>query len=381
MDFSWSDEQLAFKDKVIQFARSSLHDDLPSRERSGTFPQAHWRACADFGIQGLAMPEQYGGSDVDILTALIAMEALGYGCRDNGLTFALNAQMWTVQLPILHFGTDEQKSRYLPALCDGTMIGAHAITESESGSDVFSLKTRADRQGDGYLLNGEKKYVTLGPVADFALIFASTTPDKGRWGLSAFLVETDRPGLVVSPVQDKMGLRTSPIGNLSLEDCAVPAENRLGTEGAGTGISNNSLEWERCCILASNIGAMEHQVEKAIEYARRREQFGQPIGKFQSVSNRIVDMKMHLETARLLLYKTAWLKKEGRPAMMEAAMAKLYLSEHFVQSSLDAIRVHGGAGYMTENEIERDLRDAVGGVIYGGTSDIQRNIIARLLGL
>jgi alkylation response protein AidB-like acyl-CoA dehydrogenase len=178
-----------------------------------------------------------------------------------------------------------------------------------------------------------------------------------------------------------MGLRTSPMGELVLQDCFIPEENRLGAEGAGSRIFNHSMEWERSCILASHLGAMERQLEKSIQYARDRVQYNQPIGKFQSVANRIVDMKVRLETARLLLYKVAWLKKMGKSAVMEAAMAKLYLSECFVQSGLDAVRTLGGYGYMTEFEVERDLRDAIGGTIYSGTSDIQRNIIARLLGL
>jgi alkylation response protein AidB-like acyl-CoA dehydrogenase len=180
---------------------------------------------------------------------------------------------------------------------------------------------------------------------------------------------------------DKMGLRTSPMGEIVLQDCFVPLANRLGTEGAGTSIFNSSMEWERSCILGSHIGAMERQLETSIRYARERRQFGQPIGKFQAVANRIADMKVRLETARLILYKVAWLKKEGKSAVMEAALAKLYISECFVQSSLDAIRTHGGYGYMSEFEIERDLRDAVGGTLYSGTSDIQRVIIARLSGL
>jgi alkylation response protein AidB-like acyl-CoA dehydrogenase len=183
------------------------------------------------------------------------------------------------------------------------------------------------------------------------------------------------------PAQHKMGLRTVPIGTLQFDECVVPASARLGPEGAGVCISNHSLEVERCCILASQLGAMERQLQRAIAYARSRTQFGQTIGKFQSVSNRIADMKLRIETARLLLYKVAWLVDRGQPAMMEAALLKLYLSEAFVESGLDAIRVHGGLGYLSETGVERDLRDAVGGVLYAGTSDIQRNIVSRLLGL
>jgi alkylation response protein AidB-like acyl-CoA dehydrogenase len=224
-------------------------------------------------------------------------------------------------------------------------------------------------------------FVTNAPVADVALVFATVDPAKGMGGISAFLIDKGTPGFRVSRNIEKMGLRTSPMGELILEDCCVLVESRLGPEGAGVSIFNSSMEWERSCILGSHVGAMEHQLEEAIRYARQRRQFGQAIGKFQSVANRIADMKVRLETARLLLYKVAWLKKMGKPAVMEAALAKLYLSECFVQSSLDAIRTYGGYGYMTELEVERDLRDAVGGTLYSGTSDIQRMIIARWLGL
>ncbi|MGK7872117.1 MAG: acyl-CoA dehydrogenase family protein [Xenococcaceae cyanobacterium] len=382
MNFAWSDEQLAFKDRVIQFAQQALNEDVVKRDKEGVFLRENWQKCADFGIQGLCIPEEYSGSrEIEIMTAMLAMEGMGYGCRDNGLTFALNAQMWTVQLPILHFGTEKQKQRFLPPLCSGKWIGVHAITEPESGSDVFSMGTVAEKRSNGYVLNGKKKFVTCAPIADLALVFATIDPALGKWGVTAFIVEKGTPGFTASEVRDKMGLRTAPIGELILDNCFVPAENRIGPEGAGFSISNNSLEYERCCILGSQLGAMEHQLETAIAYAQSRHQFGQPIGKFQSVSNRIADMKLRLETARLLLYKIAWLKKVGKPAMMEAALLKLYLSECFVASGLDAIRIHGGNGYMTDFGIERDLRDAIGGILYAGTSDIQRNIIARLLGL
>ena len=381
MDFSWSEEQLKRKKKVIEFAQKELNHDLVERDKEGKFSRENWQKCAEFGIQGTSMPKEFGGEDADILTALLVMEALGHGCRDNGLNFGLNAQMWTVQLPILKFGTEQQKHEYLPKLCNGSLIGAHAITEPDAGSDLFSLSTTAKKQDDGYLLNGTKMFVTLGPVADFALVFATIDPEKGRWGVTAFLVDFDTPGIRSGSIREKMGLRTVPFGELIFENCFVPTGNRLGPEGAGVSISSSSLEWERCCILASQLGAMERQLKTSVKYARERRQFNQPIGKFQSVSNRIADMKLRLETSRLLVYKAAWLKKSGKSAMMEAALSKLHLSECFTESSLDAIRIHGGIGYMTETEVERDLRDAVGGTIYGGTSDIQRNIISGLLGL
>jgi alkylation response protein AidB-like acyl-CoA dehydrogenase len=266
-------------------------------------------------------------------------------------------------------------------LCSGELIGAHGMTEPDTGSDAYNLVTHAIPCDGGYLLNGTKMFVTNAPVADLAVVFATVDPGKGMWGITGFIVEKGTPGFSVSRGIEKMGLRTSPMGELVLQDCFVPTANRLGAEGVGSRIFNNSMEWERSCILASHLGTMERQLENSIRYARERVQFDKPIGKFQSVANRIVDMKIRLETARLLLYKVAWLKKNGQPAVMEAAMAKLYLSECFVQSGMDAIRTFGGYGYMTEFEVERDLRDAIGGTIYSGTSDIQRNIIARLLGL
>lgn len=383
MDFSWPEQHISFRDKVIDFARRELGNDLVERDRNGQFSRELWQKCADFGIQALAAPAAYGGQyeEIDILASMLAMEGFGYGCPDNGLAFGLNAQMWTVQLPIVKFGTEQQKQRYLPAFAKGQLIGAHALTESETGSDVFNMKMTAGKCDGGYVLNGQKRLVTFAPIADVALVFANVNPKLGKWGVTAFLVDKGTTGFTVSPCREKMGLRTVPIGELNFEDCHIPAENRLGGEGAGFSLSNYSLEYERCCILASQLGAMERQLDQAVAFAKERQQFGQAIGKFQSVSNRIANMKLRLETSRLLLYKVAWLKKMGRPAMMEAALLKLHLSECFVESSLDAIRTHGGNGYMTGAGIERDLRDAVGGVLYAGTSDIQRNIIARLLGL
>ena len=381
MDFSWTEEQLAYKRAVISFAQKELNKEVIQRDREEIFSRENWEKCAEFGIQGLPFPEAFGGADADILTTMLTMEGLGYGCHDNGLIFALNAQMWSVQMPILTFGTETQKQKYLPGLISGKLIGAHGMTEPGSGSDAFSMRTRAEPHKGGYLLNGTKMFVTSAPIADLAVVFATVDPAKGMWGVTGFIVETGTPGFSLSRNIEKMGLRTSPMGELVFQDCYIPEENRLGSLGAGARIFNHSMGWERSSILGSHIGVMERQLELAIQYANERSQFSQPIGKFQAVANRIVDMKMRLETARLLLYKVAWLQKSGKPAVMEAALAKLYLSECFVQNSMDAVRTRGGYGYMTEFEVERDLRDAIGGTIYSGTSDIQRNIIARLLDL
>jgi alkylation response protein AidB-like acyl-CoA dehydrogenase len=381
VDFSWTDEQLLLKENVIKFARQELNDDVVGRDQRGEFSRECWNKCAHFGILGMPLPEEYGGTGSDILSTMLAMEGLGYGCKDSGLIFAINAQMWAVQHPILTFGTPQQRQKYLPGLCRGDLIGAHGMTEPDSGSDAFSLRTRAEKRDGGYVLNGAKTMVTNAPMADLAVVFATTDPAVGRWGITAFLVEKGTPGFSVSRDMHKMGLRTSPMAELVLDDCFVPEENRLGPEGAGVSIFNSAMEWERACILGSHVGVMERQLEACIEYARTRRQFRQPIGKFQSISNRIADMKVRLETARLMLYRVAWLKKVGRSAEMDAAIVKLYLSECFVQSSHDALRIHGGYGYMAETGIERDLRDAIGGTLYSGTSDIQRLVIAGWLGL
>ncbi|MEM7124737.1 MAG: acyl-CoA dehydrogenase family protein [Chloroflexota bacterium] len=381
MDFSWSEAQLKMRDSAVRFAEKELSEGVVERDQAERFSHDQWRACARYGILGLSFPKTYGGTETDILTTMLTMEGLGYGGKDNGLVFSLNAQMWSVQHPLQQYGTLEQKQRYLPGLIQGDLIGAHGMTEPEAGSDAYSLQTRAEKCDGGYKLTGHKSYITSAPVADLALLFAVTDPAKGNWGISAFLVEKGTPGFHQGQQFDKMGLRTAAMGELILEDCFVSEENRLGAEGMGARIFNSSMEWERSCILAAHIGAMERQLEECISFARERQQFGQPIGQFQAVSHRIAEMKVRLETARLLLYKVAWLKKEGKPANLEAAMAKLYLSEVFVESSMDAIRIHGGKGYLSQFEIERNLRDAVGGTIYSGTSDMQRNIIARLLGV
>lgn len=381
MDFNWSREQNEFVDEVDRFA-ATLTNDVVARDQACKFATDNWMRCAEFGLIGMNVPKQFGGSErADILGSMLAMQTMGRAHEDLGLLFALNAHMWTVQLPIQRFGTESQKEKFLRPMCQGAWIGAHAVTEPNTGSDVFSLETTATKCDGGYILNGTKRLVSLAPIAHVALVFATIDPSKGRWGVTAFLVEQDAPGYRVSENMPKMGLRTVPWGELYLEDCFVSESNRLGGEGGGFALSQHSLEYERCCILASQVGAMERQLDTAIDFARKRKQFGQSIGKFQSVSNRVADMKMRLETAKLLLYKVAWLKQQDQPAMMEAAILKLYLSECFVESSFDAIRIHGGKGYLSEEGVERDLRDAVGGVLYAGTSDIQRNIVSKLLGL
>lgn len=381
MNFGWNTKQEELWEKTYHFACDTLIQNLVERDHSGTFLEENWQAVAQQGLFGLHMPEDYGGQGYDMVTSVRAMEALGYGHPDNGFTLAVNGQLWSIQEPIAKFGSPDLKQKYLPKLIDGTFKASDGVTEPESGSDAFSLTTTATKVDGGYRLNGHKMFIGMGPVADIVLVYATLNPDRGRWGITAFIVETSSEGLVRGEHQGKMGLRTSPIGDIEFHDVFVPSENILGREGAGASIFNDSMDYERSFIFASHVGSMARQLDETIAYANKRKQGGQSIGKYQAVSHRVANMKMRLETARHYLYKCAWLIDQKKSIPMEAAMAKVAISEAFVENSLDAVRIHGGRGYLTEFGVERDLRDAVGGVLYGGTSDIQRNLIAGLLGL
>jgi alkylation response protein AidB-like acyl-CoA dehydrogenase len=381
MDFAWSDEQLAFRHAVVEFAQKELNDRLVERDARYEFSREAWNKAAEFGLIGLPFPEEYGGQGADYLTTMLAMEALGYGCRDNGLIFSMNAHLWSGALPIYRFGTEEQKQRYLPGLIDGRLISVQGMTEPGTGSDAYALTTTAVEDGDHYVLNGSKTFITNAPVADVFVVFTTVDRSKGWLGLTAFIVDADTPGLTVGKNFHKMGIRTSPMSELIFEDCRVPKQNMLAKRGSGMMIFNHSIEHERGAILAHTIGTMERQLEEALAYARQRKQFGQSIGKFQAVSHRLVDMKVRLEAGRLLLYRLGWMWDQGRGKSIDASMVKLFLSEAWVQSSIDTMWVHGGYGYMVETELERDVRDAFSSRIYSGTNDIQRNVIASQLKL
>ncbi len=380
MDFRPSADQRALCEAVREFGRS-LNEGILERDAASEFSRKEWRRCAEFGIQGMPVPTEYGGAGQDLTTTLLAMEALGYACRDNGLVFSLNAQMWAFELPVTRFGSEEQKHRHLPALCRGEKIGAHAITEPDFGSDAMSMATRYVRDGNQYVLDGAKTFITNGPVADVVLAFATVDRGLRSAGISAFLVERGTPGMTLSPAIPKMGLRTSPMGEVVFAGCRVPMENRLGAEGAGTAVFNAAMEWERACIFASHLGSMQRLLEDTIAYAKSRKQFGQRISHFGPIADRIVDMKVAIEAGRLLLYKVGTVKDAGGDAVLDAAIAKLFVSEAHVRQTLNAIQIHGGYGYSTEMQVERELRDAIPGTIYSGTSEMQRKIIARLLGL
>lgn len=377
--FGFTEEQLLFRDTVLEFARRDLA--AASSDPEAHFSHEQWRECAAFGIQGLPVPEEYGGSGASPSTIALALEALGYGCRSNGLLFSLNAQMWACEEPIARFGSETQKRRYLPGLCDGSIIAAHAMSEPGSGSDAFALAATAETLSSGFSLTGSKTFVTNGSLADVFVLFARTRPQPGFAGVSAFLVERDTPGLVVGNPIPKMGLDASPMCEVFLDGCRLSGSQLLGREGGGMAVFTASMRLERSFILACAVGAMQHQFEASLEYARSRRQYGQPIGSFQAVSHQLVEMKLRVETARLMLYRLAWLLDAGRHVDLESALTKLYISEAYVASSLDAVQLHGGYGYLTEYGLERELRDAVGSRLYSGTSEIQRNIAARALGL
>ena len=368
-------------DSVVTFCKESLRHDVTALDAESAFPEDAWRHCAEFGVLGWRVPQELGGKGYPVTQAASLMEAFGYGCEDNGLAFGLGTQIWGIQTALLQFGSEAQIEKYLPGSISGDMIGAHAMNEESSGSDAFAIETIAIADGDDYIINGEKTLVTFAPVADFAIVFAKTAPDAGQWGISAFLVDADTPGYVAGEAEEMMGLRTVPYGRIRLQDCRVPAESLLGKPGAGASIFSYVQMWERSLILAPHLGVMRRLLDQCVAFSRGRKRAGTPIGKHQAVSHRIADMKLRLETARLLFYRTAEQQQDGSADLMGAALTKIYLSECLAQCGLDAIAIHGGDGYLTAAGIERNLRDALGATIYSGTTDVQRNIVASLLGL
>lgn len=380
MDFAWTKEQQELRAAALEIGRS-ISPGIRERDRDAAFHREGWQKLGEFGAHGLPIPTEYGGMGFDSLTTVGIFEALGHGCRDAGLLFSIHAHLWTLAAAIHLFGSEEQKRKYLPALSNGTLIGGNAMSEPDSGSDAFALRTTAVRKGDRYVLNGSKVFVSNAPVADLLLVFATIDPALGPRGITAFLVERGTAGFRVGRHLEKMGLRTSPMAELFFDDCEIPLENRLGKEGGGANLFTQSLTLERAFILCTGVGSMLRLYEICRDYARTRKQYGQAIGKFQLVSSKVIDMRIRLETARAMLYRTAWLHDQKKSIFAEAAMAKLHISDAWVASAQDAVQLHGGWGYMTEIEVERELRDALGSKLHSGTSEIQRTIIAPLLGL
>lgn len=382
MDFSFTEEQRMLRDSVIKFAQGALNERIHDRDREQLFFRELWRQCASIGMPGLPVPEEHGGTGLDSLSCAVALEAFGYGCRDGGLVFSLCAHLLACVVPVWRHGSEEQKRRYLTGLCNGTLIGAHAMSEPGSGSDTFAMRTRAVPDGDGWIINGSKTFISNAPVADLAIVFAVTDVEKGfHGGLTAFLVEASSPGFAVGKKLEKMGLRTSPVGDVSIQDLRVGKDSVLGAVGGGSAIFATAMEWERILLVAAHLGTMERLLETAISYARTRKQFGQTIGKFQAISHKIADMKVTLEAARLLTYRAAWRLQHSRNASLDASISKLFVSEALLKVALETVHIHGGYGISVEYDVERSLRDAVAATIYSGTSEMQRNIIARWIGV
>lgn len=381
MDYALRDEQVELRESLIKFAQQELNGRIAEDAKTGTFPMESWKKCAKMQILALPFPEEYGGCGADFLTTTAAMNALGYACKDAGLVHAMATQI-LCGFQILSFGSDEQKQRYLPAICSGEAIAAQAITEPGSGSDALSMRARAEKQNGAYILNGAKLFITNGPIADVVVVFAVTDPDKKTLGgISCFIVEKEFEGFVRCKPMEKMGLTTLQNGELVFKDCPVPQDRLLGKEGQGAIIFNESMELERSLLPATHLGTLERILETSVKYAKERSAFGQSIGKFQSVANKIAEMKVNLELGRLMLYKAASLKAQGKRVTLEASIGKLFISESLKKACLDAVQIHGGYGYMTEYEVERDLRDSIAATIYSGTSELQLNIISRLIGL
>jgi L-prolyl-PCP dehydrogenase len=340
-----------------------------------------WHGYVESGLLGVAMPASFGGQGQPFSALVATLEGLAYGGGDAGVLFAMAAQILSVQYPILRFGTEEQKSELLPRMIRGELRAAHAATEPDSGSDIFGLSATASRCPGGYRLTGTKRYITSAPVADLALVFAATDPERRLWGLSAFLVNLDAPGVERGASVQKMGLEGAQFGDVRLADCFVETKDRLGEEGIGATVFSSSLDLERAFIMAPAVGLMRRELERAVAHANSRQQGGRPIGAYQSVSNRIADMASRLQVSRLLLYHAAELKDAGRSTKLHAPLTKLAVSESYVASCLDAVRNRGAAGYLYADPSAVNLRAAIGSLLYSGTSDVLRNLIAGQVGI
>lgn len=364
-------------DEVVGFVR----EELEPFAAGDPISRDVWRRCGEFGLLGLPVPVEHRGRGLSALQSARCLEALGYACRHNGLMAAISAHLLSCVVPLWLRGSADQKQRYLGRLCSGEWMASHAATEPEAGSDIFSLRTRARREGDAYRLEGCKTLSLSAPQADLFVVFAHVSPEPAPEGVTAFLVERDTPGVSLARSIEMAGLRGATMGEIVLDGCRVPEANRLGPEGSGTLIFHLAMRWERSLFLASHVGSMRRVLEQAVQRAGERRQFGRPIGDFQSVSNRLADMKVRLELARLALHAAARSLDEGRRDAIEPSIAKLFITEAALQSYLDALRIQGGRGFTRETECADDLVDAIGTTLLSGTSDVQRQIIARHLGL
>ncbi len=378
MNFDFTQEQQELRGRVVAFAREQLD---PMLRKEAGLSRSIWQACGAFGLLGLSVPREHGGLGLDALSTAVALEALGYACDDMGLVFSVAAQLLSVSVALAGHGTPEQKEKVLVPLCRGEAFAGHAMTEEGAGSDAFAIATTASRDGGHFVLSGIKSFVTNGTVADHFLVYAVTQPGAGALGISSFLVDRGTPGIRAGEPIDKIGLSRSPACSVYLEECRVPAGALVGRLDRGASVFQESMLWERACLFAAWVGRTERLLEETIEYTRSRKQFGKNLAKNQAVSHRIVDMKLRLEGARLLLYRACWKLARGEASAADVALSKLAVSEAAVQSSADAVHLHGAMGIAEDAGIARHLRDAVPSTIFSGTSEIQREIIAAALGL
>lgn len=380
MDFSLTEEQLIFKEQVLKFARKEIVPRVQEHDLKSEFDWHAWKLLGEFGILGMHFPEELGGSNADVVTSVLAAEALGEAGVDGGLTLSFGAHTYLCADTIYSHGTDELRKRYIPKLASGEWVGCMGLTEPGAGSDVASLRTRAEKKGDRWILNGTKMFITNGAIADVAVIYAKTDPSAGHAGISAFVVEKGTPGFSVSRSLNKMGVRTSPTSELIFDDCAIPEENLLGRQGNGFLMAMQTVEWDRSALLAPFLGSISFLIRRCSRYAQEREQFGRPIAYFQAIKHKLADMKIFLEAARSLVYRIAWCKDQGRPLNhLEAAVAKLFIGDWSLAPTNDAMVLMGGYGYCHEYDVERVFRDSRLAPIGGGTSDVQKVLISRLM--
>ncbi|PFG15225.1 acyl-CoA dehydrogenase [Bacillus sp. es.036] len=378
MELVFTEEQKMMQKMVRDFAEKEIAPIVEEMEETDRFPREVIKRMGELGLMGIPIPEAYGGAEMDYTSYIIAIHELSKVSATVGVILSVHTSVGT--LPILAFGTEEQKKRYIPKLATGEYLGAFALTEPSSGSDASSMKTRAVKDGDHYILNGSKIFITNGGEADTYVAFARTNPDeKGSKGVTAFIIERDMPGFSVGKKEKKMGLNGSNTVEIIFEDCRVPVENRLGEEGQGFKIAMANLESGRIGIAAQSLGIAEAALNYATAYAKERHQFGKPIGQHQGLGFKLADMATEVEAAKLLTYRAADLKNHGTPCMQEVSMAKLFASKAAVKASIEAVQVYGGYGYTKDYPVERLFRDAKVCEIYEGTSEIQKIVISRNL--
>jgi acyl-CoA dehydrogenase len=376
MDLTLTDEQKMMRDMVRNFAKTEIEPFIPKMEE-GEFPREILTKMGALGLMGITVPEQYGGSEMDFVSYILAIEELSKVSAVVGVILSVHTSVGTN--PIMYFGNEEQKNRYLPKMASGEYLGAFCLTESSSGSDAGALKTRAVKDGDHYVLNGSKMFITNGGEADVYIVFASTNPADKTYGITAFIVDKDTPGLIIGKEEKKMGLHGSRTVELVFDNMKVPVENKLGKEGEGFKIAMANLDVGRIGIAAQALGIATASLDAATAYAKERVQFGNPIASQQGIGFKLADMATAVEGARLLVYRAAQLRAEGLPCGKEASMAKLFASKAAVDGSIEAVQIFGGYGYTKDYPVERYFRDAKVTEIYEGTSEIQRIVISKHL--